>query len=104
MSADYQAIDAVVPWRKAFRLVQHPFEGDFALVEAPDSFVNFFRCENSSKEEQDKALRGDNLQYGKYYLAVLRFKVANSRGGVLGILWTKERGNWRVLAWEVHPQ
>jgi len=99
-----QAIDAVVPWRKAFRLVQHPFEGDFALVEAPDSFVTFFRCDASSKEEQDKALRGDNLQYGRYYLAVLRFKVANSRGGVLGILWTKERGNWRVLAWEVHPQ
>jgi hypothetical protein len=99
-----QAIDAVVPWRKAFRLVEHPFEGDFAILEAPDSFVDFFRCEARSREEQERALEGDNLQYGNYYAAMLRFKVANSRGGVIGIVWTKQSGNWRILAWEVFPQ
>ena len=30
-----QAIDAVIPWRKAFRVVKQPFEGDFTIVEAP---------------------------------------------------------------------
>ena len=96
-----QAIDAVVPWRKAFRVVKQPFEGDFTIVEAPDSFAEHFRCESRSKEQQLRALSEENPRYGTYYGAVFRFKRGTSRGGVLGLLWTKQNGAWRVIAWEV---
>ena len=95
-----EAVDAVIPWRKAFRVVKQPFEGDFAIVEAPDSFAEFFKCESRSKERQDSALEGD-LKYGTYYGSMFRFKVGNSRGGVLACLWARKTGNWRIVAWEV---
>ena len=96
-----QAIDAVIPWRTEFRVVKQPFEGDFTIVEAPDSFAEHFRCENRSKEKQRSALSEQNLHYGTYYGAVFRFRRGTSRGGVLALLWTKQNGAWRVIAWEV---
>ncbi|HVQ63078.1 MAG TPA: hypothetical protein VMT78_01015, partial [Terriglobia bacterium] len=96
-----QAIDAVIPWRKEFRVVKQPFEGDFTIVEAPDSFAEHFRCESRSKEQQLRALSEGNLNYGNYYGAVFRFRRGTSRGGVLALLWTKQNGSWRVIAWEV---
>ena len=96
-----QAIDAVVPWRKAFRVVKQPFDGDFAIVEAPDGFAEYFRCESRSREQQLRALSEENPRYGTYYGAVFRFKRSTTRGAVLGLLWTKQNGAWRVIAWEV---
>jgi hypothetical protein len=96
-----QAIDAILPWRKAFRVVKQPFEGDFTIVEAPDGFADNFRCESRSSEKQLRALSDESPQYGTYYGTVFRFRSAAIRGGVLALLWTKENGAWRVIAWEV---
>ena len=96
-----QAIDAVVPWRKAFHVVKQPFEGDFTIVEVPDGFAEHFRCESRSKEQQLRALSDENPHYGTYYGAVFRLRRGTSRGGALGLLWTKQNGAWRVIAWEV---
>ena len=96
-----QAIEAVTPWRTAFRVVKQPFEGEFSIVEAPDSFAEHFRCEGRSREAQVRALSEGNLRYGTYYGAVFRFRRGTSRGGVLALLWTKQGGAWRVIAWEV---
>jgi hypothetical protein len=96
-----QAIDAVIPWRKEFPVVKQPFEGNFTIVEAPDSFAEHFRCESRSKEKQLSALSEGNLHYGTYYGTVFRFRRGTSRGGVLALLWTKQSGAWRVIAWEV---
>jgi hypothetical protein len=95
------AIEAVIPWRTAFRIVHQPFERDFAMVEVPDAFAKAFRCDTGSREEQQKALEGTDHQYGNYYGAIFRFKAAEMNGGVLGLLWTKEKNAWRVVAWEV---
>jgi hypothetical protein len=46
-------------------------------------------------------LSEENLRYGTYYGAVFRFRSGTSRGGVLALLWTKQRGAWKVIAWEV---
>jgi hypothetical protein len=67
-----EAIDAVVPWRKAFRVVKQPFEREFTIVEAPDGFAEHFRCESRSKEQQLRALSDENPKYGTYYGAVFR--------------------------------
>jgi hypothetical protein len=96
-----QAIDAVIPWRQTFRVVKQPFEGDFTIVEAPDSFAEHFRCESRSKEGQVRALSEADLRYGTYYGALFRFRGGTSRGGVLALLWTKQKGAWRLIAWEV---
>jgi hypothetical protein len=96
-----QTIEAVIPWRKAFRVVKQPFAGDFTIVEAPDGFAEYFRCESRSREKQLQALSEETPRYGTYYGAVFRFKSAAIRGGVLALLWTKQSGVWRIIAWEV---
>jgi hypothetical protein len=96
-----EAIDVVIPWRKAFRVMKQPFEGDFSMVEVPDSFARAFSCEVRDREAEDKALAAGNFQYGNYYASMFRFKVANNRGGVLGVMWKREDGDWRIVSWEV---
>ena len=97
------AIDAVIPWRKAFRIIKHPFDGDFTLLEAPDAFARAFACQGRSDATLTKALDDPNPSYGNYYGAVFRVKKV-SQGGVLGLLWTKENGAWRLVAWKVYGQ
>ena len=41
---------------------------------------------------------------GTYYESVFRFKVGNSRGGVLPWLWAKQDGSWQSTAQEVLAQ
>jgi len=67
----------------------------------PDGFAEHFRCESRSKEQQLRALSDENPHYGTYYGAVFRLRRGTSRGGALGLLWTKQNGAWRVIAWEV---
>ena len=99
-----QGVDAVTPWHKAFRLVKHPFEGDFALAAAPDSFAGGFNCESRPKAARDMALEQANQRYGNYYGAFFRLKLSNRRGGVLGLLWTKQLDRWRLLGWDMFEQ
>lgn len=97
-----QVIDGVIPWRKALRVVDQPFAGDFTIVEVPDAFAASFKCEMRTREAMDKALTGSDLKYGNYYGAIFRIKTGPSQGAVLGMLWTKQQGRWRLTAWEVY--
>jgi hypothetical protein len=96
-----EVIEAVIPWRKTFRVVKQPFAREFTIVEAPDGFAEHFPCENRSKEKQLQALSEENPHYGTYYGTVFRFKRGAVRGGVLALLWTKQNDTWRIIAWEV---
>lgn len=98
------AIDAVIPWRKAFRIQKHAFEGDFTLVQAPDAFARAFQCQDRSDAAFTKAMDDPNPTYGNYYGAVFRLKASANQGGVLGLLWTKEDGAWRLVSWKLFGQ
>ena len=96
-----EVIDAVIPWRKAFQVVKQPFEGDFTIVEVPDAYAKVTFCESQSKEAQEQALAEASQQYGNYYGAVFRFKGRADKGGIIGLLWTRENGAWRLVSWQV---
>jgi hypothetical protein len=98
------AVDAVIPWRKAFRVEKHAFEGDFTLVQAPDAYAKAFQCQDRSDAALTKAMDDPNPSYGKYYGAVFRMKAGANQGGAIGLLWTKENGAWRVVSWKVFGQ
>ena len=99
-----EVIDELRPWREALRVMSHPFEKDFTIIEVPDTFSKAFRCESRSEEEQRRALTGTNLQYGNYFGTLFRTKVEGNQGGALGLLWTKESGAWRIVSWEAYAQ
>jgi len=98
------AIDAVVPWRKAFRVQRHAFDGEFTLVQAPDVYAKAFQCQNRSDAGLTKAMDDPNPAYGNYYGAVFRTKTGENAGGALGLLWTREHNSWRLVAWKVFAQ
>ncbi len=89
-----EAIDAVLPWDPKYRIVKHPFEGDFAVAEMTSEDTQEFLC------TADASVVGTG--YGTYYGALFRFKVDG--GGVLGLIWMKEDGNWRIISYEAFEQ
>lgn len=99
-----EAIEAVIPWRKAFRVEKHAFDREFALVQAPDAFARAFQCRDRSDAALTREMDDPNPSYGRYYGAVFRFKAQANQGGVLGLIWAKENGEWRLLAWKVFGQ
>jgi hypothetical protein len=96
-------IEAEVPWRQAFRLVDQPFSKEFALVHAPEAFAKAFACQDRSDAALTKALDDPNPQYADVYGVIFRFR-AGELGGVLGLLWIKENGRWKIESWKIYDQ
>jgi hypothetical protein len=98
------AIDPVIPWRKAFQVVDQTYSGEFCLVRAPDVMLDAFSCQDQADESITRALSDPNPKYGNVYAAVFRFKVENNLGATFGLLWTKEEGAWRIVSWKIYEQ
>jgi len=90
-----EAIDVVLPWRESIRVVEQPYENDFALLQLTDADASIYLCDDEPESATPDA-------YGTYYATLFRFKREGS--AVLGIIWTKENGHWRIRAWEAFEQ
>jgi hypothetical protein len=90
-----EAIDVVLPWREAIRVRRQPFEEDFATLELTNRDASAFLCGETPTVDDPDA-------YGTYFGVLFRFKVPG--GGALGLLWTREDGRWRIIAYEVFEQ
>jgi len=98
-----EAINAVETWDSSDRLIRHPYEGDFALVELANEDVDEFLCRPFSGQTAGSTkLAGQ--EYGTYYATLFRFKVEGQEGAIFGLLWTKENGNWRIVSYEAFEQ
>jgi hypothetical protein len=98
------AIDPVVPWREALQVVEQPYSGEFCLVRAPDVMLDVFSCQDQADESISRALSDPNPKYGNVHGAIFRFKVKNDLGGTLGLLWTQEEGQWKIVSWKIYEQ
>ena len=67
-----EVIDESRPWREALRVVSHPFEKDFTIIEVPDTFAKAFRCESRSAEEQRHASDRSSFSEGTPVLVFWR--------------------------------
>ena len=90
-----EAIDVILPWRESIRILKHPFDDDFALVELTDGDASVYLCGEPPETSTPGA-------YGTYYATLFRFKRQGS--AILGILWVRDAGNWRIVAWEAFEQ
>jgi hypothetical protein len=94
-------VDAILPWSEVVSVREHEFDGEFTLVEVPDSVAAAFRCEVRSEEGLQDALEESELQYGNYYGTMFRLKDDRNRGGVISVLWEKEESAWKIVSWEI---
>jgi hypothetical protein len=92
-----EAIDEVIPRSKTTRVISHPYERDFTVDEMTNELAEQYVCGDVPARPA-----GTGDQYGTYWGVVFRFKDENS--GVLGLLWTREEGNWRIVSYKSFPQ
>ena len=85
-----EAIDVMQPWDPTTVLEQHPYSGDFALAKMTREKAEPYLCGQDRPESAD------------YYGVLFRFK--DEGGGVLGLLWNRENGQWRIVAYRAFEQ
>lgn len=95
-----EAVDAILPWSEVVPVREHEFDGEFTLVEVPDSVAAAFRCEVRSDEGLQDVLENKEFQYGNYFGTMFRLKDDQNRGGILSVLWAKEDGAWKIISWQ----
>jgi hypothetical protein len=85
-----EAVDAVEPWNKERELMEHTYSGDFALAEM-------------SREDAEPYLCGqERPAVADYYGVLFRFKEEGA--AILGLLWNRENGQWRIVAYRAFEQ
>jgi hypothetical protein len=92
-----EAIDEVIPWNKTVRMLSHPFEEDFAVAEMTNEHAEEYMCGQIADRPA-----GTGDQYGTYWGVIFRFK--NEGAGILGLLWTREEGYWRIISYRSFQQ
>ena len=89
------AMNPVVPWSPAVRIVKHAFEHDFTIVEAPTELGEMYACGATPPR---KYVPSSAPQYGTYYGAVLQVVREGRPGGTLVLVWRRENAAWRLVA------
>jgi hypothetical protein len=92
-----EAIDEVIPWDKTLRALSHPYEGDFTVLEMRNEHAEQYIC-----GEVPERAEGTGDEYGTYWGVIFRFKQRDA--GVLGLLWKRENGNWRIISYRSFQQ
>jgi len=92
------AMNPVIPWSPAVRIVKHAFEQDFTVVEAPTELGELYECGATPPK---KFVPSSTPQYGTYYGAVLQVVHQGRPGGTLVLVLRRVGGAWRLVAYRV---
>ena len=82
-----EAIDAIPP-PKSDRRIAHAFDGEFSISELVPHEAEQYRCAGQQTPTP-----------GPYYGAAFRFKAGD--GAALGLLWTRVKGQWKLVSYQV---
>jgi hypothetical protein len=92
-----EAMNPVVPWSPSVRILKHPFERDFTLVEAPTELGEAFAC--GAPPPPKRFQPSATPVYGTYYGAVLQIVQEGRPGGTLVVVWRRINSEWRIVAY-----
>jgi hypothetical protein len=94
-----EAMNPVVPWSPAVRVLPHGFDRDFTLVEAPNEVGEAYACGAPALPKRIEA--STTPVYGNYYGAILQVVREGQPGGTLVLVWRRIDGAWRLVAYRV---
>ena len=97
-----EAVEAVMPVDPTVRMVQHAYEKDFAVGEMTVKHAERYLCESIPVPPGTPVPQ--STDYGIYWGALFKFKLERYQGGVLGLLWQKENGQWKIVSYEAFDQ
>jgi hypothetical protein len=72
-----------------------------AIMGVPNQMADSFLCQNRQLPESTPDLKPVEAKYGTYYLSASRMNYGEEPSPALLLLWTKETGEWRVVAWAI---
>jgi hypothetical protein len=93
-----EAIEAVPMVTSTVRIIPHAYDSDFTVGEMMVEHAERYLCEKIPAAPGTPVPQPTD--YGIYWGAVFRFKMERDQGGILGLLWQKENGNWRIVSYE----
>ena len=97
------ALEPVTPDHDDLQLVHHADENAYSAVAVPDYLAESFSCEKESLSHPYQ-VRSDNPQqknYGNYYATLFELRTPGDHPAALTLLWAKESGAWKIIAYEV---
>jgi hypothetical protein len=97
----HDALEPVRPAHEDLRIVEHAGEGAYTLVAVPDELESSFLCQKRSAKDPYVGEEGDAKHYGKYYATLFMFRTPGEHPAALTLLWGKDGGQWKILAYEV---
>jgi hypothetical protein len=91
-----QAMNPVLPWSPAVKVMKHAFDQDFTIVEAPTELGAQYECGATPPK---KFMPSATPQYGTYYGAVLQVVQDGRPGGTIVLVWRRVNGEWRLVSY-----
>ena len=93
-----EAISSVPPVTPTVRITPHAYDNDFVVAEMMVQDAELYLCEKIPAAPGTPVPQPTD--YGIYWGALFRFKIERDQGGVLGLLWKKENGQWKIVSYE----
>jgi hypothetical protein len=94
-------LEPFIPEDPTFQFVIHQDEKAYAILSPPQSAAEGFLCTDSERHDNTAEALPPDQTYGRYYLASFRMKVADGEPAALYTLWSRERGIWKIVAWQI---
>jgi len=97
------ALEPVRPDHDDLQLVHHPGEDAYSAVAVPDYLAESFTCERESPTHpyNTYAPAAQQKAYGNYYATLFALRTPGEHAAALTLLWNKEAGGWKIIAYEV---
>jgi len=94
-------MSSMQPVNDLLRPVQQENSKAFAIMAVPDQMADSFLCQHRNLPESSPDLKPADAKYGAYYLTASRLNYEEEQSPALLLLWTKEEGGWKIVAWAV---
>jgi hypothetical protein len=97
------ALEPVQPDHDDLQRVPHAGEDAYAVVAVPDYLADAFRCDKESVTHPYKLVPETAKQktYGNYYATLFALRTPGDHSAALTLLWNKEGGQWKIIAYEL---
>src|SRR5215475_5820653 len=86
------AFEAADNWSQELKEVKNAYPAEFRLVDVPRDMGQDEECVAGPDDESQKQTKE------KYYATAFRAKQGDTRDKVMSLLWTQEKGYWKIIA------
>ena len=84
------------------RHIPHAYDKDFTVGELMVEHAERYLCEEVPAAPGTPVPQPTD--YGIYWASLFKLKLERDQGGVLGLLWKRENGRWKIVSYEAFDQ